>query len=97
MGEVSTNMRPEGKQPPIRPTPAVDRTVEDERYYIERYVDGTVNVTVEAGGKLIGHGGTPAAVRTRLVVDAEPRDRAAVDAAVRDIVTAQAAPEGSSR
>jgi hypothetical protein len=87
-------MRAGARIPPLSST-SVERSTEDTRWLVELLSDATVRVTIDRGvnGGVLVHRGAPAAVRTRLATDAESRDRAAVDDAVRDITGAQAAPE----
>jgi hypothetical protein len=62
----------------------ITRETEGQRWLVELVSDGTVRATLDRGTASIAHRGTRASVRTRLAIDAEPRDLAAIDAAARD-------------
>lgn len=60
-------------------------TSESERFLVERLPDDTVRVTIDRGQYVVQHAGTATAVRARLAVDADSRDRTAIDTATRNI------------
>ena len=68
-----------------------DRETGADRWLVEQIRDGSVRVTIERSDRsIVQHGGPSASVRTRIAIDAEPRDRSAVDQAVVAIATAAA-------
>lgn len=58
------------------------KIAEGERFEIVELDGGRVQVTIDLGGSFVQHAGTPASVRTRALLDTEPRDRAAINAAL---------------
>lgn len=57
------------------------KIAEGERFEIVELDGGRVQVTLDLGGSFVQHAGTAAHVRVRALLDADPRDRGAINSA----------------